>query len=186
MYSLAITLVEEGIYDKATIYATDNGAYALHLARVSPVPVIEPCDKERIEPRHVDVAPANYHMEVERDGFIALSVDEKISFSRPSIDVLLESAAHVWGKDLIAVILSGANFDGTEGIRIVLELGGMTIAQDPVTAEHPVMHRDAIEATRITKVLSPRQIGSFCANVMASTSSSSIQRIHLSRGQENE
>lgn len=143
------------------LHSTDNGGYAQHLGRVSPLPVIEPCDKERIEPGRVYVAPANYHMAVERDGSIALSVDEKVNWSRPSIDVLFESAARVWSCGLIAIILSGANFDGAKGMLAVNEFGGTAVAQDPATADHPVMPKNAIETAGITKVLTPRQIGEF-------------------------
>ncbi len=143
------------------LHPTDEGRFCEHLSTAAPVPVIEPCDKEKIEPGKSYMAPANYHMIVESDETIALTVDEKCNYSRPSINVLFESAARVWKESLIGIILSGANFDGTEGIREIHVFGGLTIAQDPKTATHPVMPKAAIESGKIDKVFSPRQIGEF-------------------------
>lgn len=163
------------------LHSSDAGGYAQHLGRVCPIPVIEPCDKERIEPNHVYVAPANYHMAIEQAGSIALSVDEKINWSRPSIDVLFESAARVWGRGLIAIILSGANFDGAKGMKVVKEFGGFMIAQDPKTAEHPVMPKSAIDAAGITTILSPVAIG---RQLLEMTSSSLLLAEHLNLAHE--
>ncbi len=151
------------------LHYTDDGRFAEHLARVTPLPVVEPCDKERIEPGRVYIAPANYHMAVERDESIALSVDEKINWSRPSIDVLFESAARVWSRDLIAIILSGANFDGAKGMQAVKQFGGTMIAQDPKTAEHAAMPQAAIDVAGIKTILQPKSIGQRLAE-MTSTS----------------
>jgi two-component system chemotaxis response regulator CheB len=140
------------------LHCTDDGAFAEHLAQASRWRVVEPCDKERIVPGCVYVAPANYHMLVERDGTIALSIDERVTWSRPSIDVLFESAARAWGRGAIAVLLSGANTDGASGMRVLREAGGLTIAQDPACAEVPVMPRAAIDAGVVDEVLGVKQI----------------------------
>jgi two-component system, chemotaxis family, protein-glutamate methylesterase/glutaminase len=141
------------------LHPSDDGGFSNHLARGARIPVIEPCDKERIEPGRVYVAPANYHMLVERCGAIALSVDERVNWSRPSIDVLFESAAAAWGSRLIAVILSGASADGARGMLAIKTAGGLTIAQEPAGAEYPVMPLAAIEMGAVDKVLRPAQIG---------------------------
>jgi two-component system chemotaxis response regulator CheB len=99
--------------------------------------VSEPCDKTPIEPGRVYTAPANYHLLVERDGTLALSVDPPLIWSRPAIDPLFESAARVWGPALTAVLLSGASADGTKGMAAVKAAGGRTLAQDPAGAEVP-------------------------------------------------
>lgn len=112
-------------------------------------------------------APANYHMLVERDGSIGLSVDERVNLSRPSIDVLFESAALAWGEAVVAVILSGANADGAEGMRAVKAAGGFTIAQDPASAEHPVMPQTAIDAGAVDEVLRVEEIGRLLAKLGA-------------------
>ncbi len=119
----------------------------------------EPADKDTVRPGCVYFAPANYHLLVEKDETFSLSVDEKVHYSRPSIDVLFENAAHVWGKYLGGVILTGANNDGAYGLRVVKEYGGMTIVQDPATAEHSCMPQAAIDAGEVDCVISLEQIG---------------------------
>lgn len=151
-FSLPVLLVQH-------LHPGDCGSLARRLGRDCVLPVVEPCDKERIEAGRVYVGPANYHMLVEKEGTVALSVDEKVNWSRPSIDVLFESAARVWGHALAAVILSGASADGAKGIRAVKEAGGLTIAQDPASAQAPVMPRAAIESGAVDEVLTPREIG---------------------------
>ncbi|MDO8946368.1 MAG: chemotaxis protein CheB [Desulfocapsaceae bacterium] len=137
----------------------DDGLFARHLAGTVTVPVIEPCDKQWIKAGHLYVAPANYHMLVEQNGTIALSVEEKVNWSRPSIDVLFESAALALGERIIAVILSGANADGAAGMLTIKKAGGLTIVQDPATAEYPVMPQAAIDSGAVDEVLSMEEIG---------------------------
>ncbi|MDO9043521.1 MAG: chemotaxis protein CheB [Desulfocapsaceae bacterium] len=137
----------------------DDGLFYRHLASTIRLPVIEPCDKQWIKHGHVYVAPANYHILVEQNGTIALSVDDKINWSRPSIDVLFESAAQAFGEQVIAVLLSGANADGAAGMLKIKEAGGLTIALDPATAEYPVMPQAAIDSGAADEVLSAEEIG---------------------------
>jgi len=141
------------------LHASDDGAFASHLARATGKRVVEPCDKERIEAGRVYAAPANYHMLVEKDGTISLSVDERVNWSRPSIDVLFESAARAWGQALIAVILSGASDDGAQGMRAIKAAGGLTIAQDPACAQMPLMPQSAIDAGGVDETLGLEEIG---------------------------
>ena len=121
-------------------------------------PVCEGRDKLPIERRHVYVAPPDYHLLVEEDGF-ALSVDERVRHARPSIDVLFESAADVYGERLIAVVLTGANDDGADGVRAVKARGGTTVAQDPGEAERFEMPAAAIATGAIDRVLPLARIG---------------------------
>jgi two-component system chemotaxis response regulator CheB len=151
-FALPILLVQH-------LHPNDEGSFALHLASVARLPVIEPCDKELIERGQVYTAPADYHMLVERNGTIALSTEEKVHWSRPSIDVLFESAARALGERVIAVLLSGASVDGAAGIRAVKAAGGLTIAQDPATAEYPLMPRAAIDTGAVDEVLTVEEIG---------------------------
>ena len=141
------------------LHPSDEGLFAQNIGQTIRLAVVTPCDKERIEPGIVYVAPANYHMLVEKDGTIALSIDEKVNWSRPSIDVLFESAAYALGKAVIAVILSGANDDGTAGMRMVKQGGGLTIAQEPAGAEFPFMPQAAITAGVVDEILSAAKIG---------------------------
>ena len=135
------------------LHPSDDGALARHLAHLTRLRVLEPNDKTLIEARHVYTAPANYHMLVERPGSISLSVDDRVNWSRPSIDVLFESAAHAWGPALVAVILSGANADGAKGLKAVKVAGGHTIAQDPHDATSPQMPQAAINTGAVDEVL---------------------------------
>ena len=141
------------------VHPSDEGGVAALLNRRIALEVGQPCDKEEIRPGHVYIAPANYHMLVEPNGTIAYSVDERVNWSRPSIDVVFESAARVWGARLIGVILTGANSDGAAGMRMIGERGGLLIAQDPATAERPEMPRSAIEEAEIDLILPPDEIG---------------------------
>ena len=121
-------------------------------ARTS-LPVVDAEDKQPVEPAHVYLAPPDYHLYVEEDGF-ALSVDDAVLYSRPSIDVLFESAADVYRERLIAVLLTGANEDGALGIATVKRLGGHTIVQNPADAERAEMPRAALRAVEPAQVLS--------------------------------
>ena len=129
-----------------------DGALAAVLAGRGPLPVREVEDKDRIEPGHAYLAPADYHLLVEPDGF-ALSIDEQVQYSRPSIDVLFESAADAYGERAVAVVLTGANEDGAAGLRRIKARGGVTIVQDPDSAERPEMPRAAIATGAADRVL---------------------------------
>ena len=147
------------------LHASDEGAYAAHVARLTRLIVVESCDKEPIKRGHLYTAPANYHMLMERDGTIGLSIDERVNYSRPSIDVLFESAALACGDAVVAVILSGASADGAKGICAIKKAGGLTIAQDPTSAETPVMPQAAIDTGAVDEVLSTEQIGRLLATL---------------------
>lgn len=101
-------------------------------------------EKEAILPGTIYVAPANYHLLFEQDHTFSLDASEKVNYSRPSIDVALSSAAGIYGKGLTAILLSGANADGTEGFRIIKAHGGTTIAQNPENAEISYMPEQPI------------------------------------------
>lgn len=117
---------------------------AKSLNRISAVQVKEAEEKEPLKAGCAYIAPADYHLLVERDQTLSLSVDEKEMYSRPSIDVLFESAAYVWTSALIGVILTGANSDGAKGLALIKEKGGATVVQNPETAEHDTMPRAAL------------------------------------------
>lgn len=104
----------------------------------------EPDDKEPVKPGYIYIAPANYHLLLEADGTFGLDYSELVQYSRPSIDVTFESIAAVYGPNATAIILSGANNDGAEGIARIIEKGGTGIVQDPLASEYPVMPAAAI------------------------------------------
>lgn len=105
--------------------------------------VLEPEDKEPIEPGHIYIAPANYHLLVET-GHFSLTTEAPVRYSRPSIDVMFGSAAHAYGRRLIGVVLTGANEDGSRGLQCVEEYGGYCVVQDPATAEVATMPEAAL------------------------------------------
>ncbi len=140
------------------LHADDNGGFAEYLGMLTSLSVIEPCDKTPMEAGVVYVAPANYHMLLEADGLISLSVDEKVNWSRPSIDVFFESAAVARGEDIVGIILSGANADGARGMMAIRQAGGLTIAQSPDEAESPTMPLAAINTGAVCEVLRADEI----------------------------
>jgi two-component system chemotaxis response regulator CheB len=103
-------------------------------------------DKESPAPGHVYFAPPDYHLLLEPDQTLSLSAEEKVHFSRPSIDVLFESAAQACRSRLMGVILSGAGEDGAQGLCRISEQGGLSVVQDPAGAEHPAMPQAALHA----------------------------------------
>jgi two-component system chemotaxis response regulator CheB len=109
------------------------------------VPVLEAEDKQPLAGRTVWFAPADYHLLIERDRHFSLSVDPPVRYSRPSIDVLFESAADTYGKRLTAVVLTGASDDGAAGARAVRDAGGIVLVQEPEGAAADRMPRAAIE-----------------------------------------
>jgi two-component system, chemotaxis family, protein-glutamate methylesterase/glutaminase len=108
------------------------------------LPVMEAEDKLPVLPGNVYVAPANYHMLIDHGPQLALSADDPVHHSRPSIDVLFESAADVYKNRLLGIILTGANEDGAAGLACVKDAGGMTVVQEPETAQAPLMVRAAL------------------------------------------
>ncbi len=103
-------------------------------------------DKEPILPGTMYFAPPDYHLLVERDHRLSLSNEEPVNYSRPSIDVLFESAAEAYGRTLLAIILSGANEDGAKGARAVSEAGGLVAVQSPDSADARLMPEAALAA----------------------------------------
>lgn len=107
---------------------------------------------ERIAPGTAYFAPADYHLLVERDGTLALSVDPPVRYARPSIDVLFDSAADAFGDSVIGVILTGANNDGSDGLHSIKAAGGMAVVQDPASAEVAQMPLSALQTTTVDHV----------------------------------
>lgn len=136
-----------------------------HRSRLGPVlahrlamPVREPEDKEPIRPGTVYVASADYHLLVEADRSFAFSSEAPVSFSRPSIDVLMSSAADAYGPALAGVLLTGANMDGAEGMATIHERGGLTLVQQPGEADVPTMPEAAIARCPPDHILSLKEL----------------------------
>lgn len=122
------------------------------------LPVHEPRDKEPVQAGHVYVASADYHLLIEADRRFAFSNEPPVSYARPSIDVLMASAADAYGPALAGVLLTGANRDGAEGMAAIHACGGLTIVQDPLDAEVPTMPAAAIARSKPDHVLPLRNI----------------------------
>jgi two-component system, chemotaxis family, protein-glutamate methylesterase/glutaminase len=134
------------------------------LQECSPLPVHEVNDKEEIEPGVIYIAPPDYHMLVD-EGSWSLTVDEPVRYSRPSIDVTFNSVAETYGPDAIGVVLTGANADGSAGLRRIHDGGGAAVVQDPATAEVRVMPQAALKAVPDACVLPMEQIGPYLAAI---------------------
>ena len=143
------------------LHPTANNYLPQIYGRAAALVVMEAADKMPVAPGAIYLAPPNYHLLVERSRTFSLSVDPRVNYARPSIDVLFESAAHAWGPGLTGVLLTGANHDGAEGIRRIKQCGGLTIAQDPAGAEQPIMPEAAIRTGCVDHILDIDAIGAF-------------------------
>lgn len=110
-------------------------------------------DKDELQPGCIYVAPAEYHVLLEKDRTLSLDASEKVNFSRPSIDVTFESAAEVMGEQLMCVLLSGANADGVAGLAAAHKMGAFVVVQDPSDSEFPVMPQHAVEQVTVDMLL---------------------------------
>ncbi len=126
---------------------------------------IEVEDKEPIEPGVIYFAPPNYHLLFEDQSSLALSNEDEVLFSRPSIDVAFESAAEVWGAELIGIILTGANQDGARGLQALSKAGGTVIVQNPEDAYAKAMPETAIAFSPQAQVLSIADISAYLMSV---------------------
>lgn len=124
--------------------------------------VVEVEDKMPIQSGMLFVAPADYHLLIDR-GFFTLSTDPPVRYSRPSIDVTFYSAADAYGANTVGVVLTGANSDGSRGLRRIFDRGGLTLVQDPVTAESPTMPSAAIRCVPGARVQTIHQIAATLA-----------------------
>jgi two-component system chemotaxis response regulator CheB len=146
-YPLPIAVVQHRAADDP-----DEQRLAHVLSRYSALPVKDADHGEEARAPGVYLAPADYHLLVD-SGRFELTVDDPVHHSRPSIDVLFESAARTFGSEVAGVLLTGYGRDGTEGMRAIREAGGLTIAEDPETALQGIMPRNAIDAGGAAEVL---------------------------------
>ncbi len=129
--------------------------------------VREARDKETLEPGILYFAPPGYHLSIETDRSFSLSCEDRVSYARPSIDVLFASAADAYGKSLAAILLTGANYDGAAGLAGMQVAGGLTIVQDPATAEVATMPQAAIARMTPDLILSLAEIHSLLLSLGA-------------------
>lgn len=131
-YAVPIVIVQHRAKEQSTLLEEI-------LQQKCKIPIRQAEEKEKIVPGYIFIAPPDYHLLIEENGTFSLSSEEPVQFSRPSIDVLFETAADAFGKGLAAIVLSGFGGDGSAGITAVNRKGGITIAQNPDDAIHPSM-----------------------------------------------
>jgi two-component system chemotaxis response regulator CheB len=141
------------------ISASSDSFIITYFDRLCKLRVKEAEEKEILKAGHVYFAPPDYHLLVESDKSISLSNEEKVNYSRPSIDVLFETASWAFGNKLIGIILTGANWDGASGCELIRKSGGMVIVQDPKTASIARMPESVIERFKPDYVLPLQEIG---------------------------
>ncbi len=127
--------------------AADSHDLAMVLQDTTRLVVEEAEDKIIMEDGHVYIAPPDYHVLV-APGELALTTDEPVRFSRPSIDLLFESAADAYGAEVVGVVLTGANEDGCRGSQSIATAGGTVLVQDPETAESQTMPRAVVRSVQ--------------------------------------
>ena len=125
----------------------------------TPLKLIE--DKMDFESGYMYVAPSNYHLLFEKNGTLALDSSEKVNYSRPSIDVSFEAAAEIFGSNVIGILLSGSNADGTAGLQAIQKAGGTVVVQNPISADMPFMPNNAIKNMTPDYILTTEEILNF-------------------------
>jgi two-component system chemotaxis response regulator CheB len=135
------------------------------LSLKSNIPVIEPKDKAHIRPGVAYLAPSNYHMYIELATQIALSTEDVVNHSRPSIDLTYISTASIYRNRLLGIVLSGANKDGALGMKKIAELGGITIVQDPNECEVSTMTQGTLDITKVDHIMKVDQIIKYLKNL---------------------
>lgn len=135
------------------------------LESATTLPMSQADDKEPLEGGHVYFAAPGYHLLVESSRSAALSLDEPVFYSRPSIDVLFESASDVYGQSLLGILLTGASPDGAAGLHSIHARGGVTVVQRPDTCEATAMPQSALDLFQPDWVLSPVEIAALLATL---------------------
>jgi two-component system, chemotaxis family, protein-glutamate methylesterase/glutaminase len=129
--------------------------------------VKEADEKEKPQRGHIYICPADYHLLFEKDESITLDYSEKVNFCRPSIDVTFQSAADVFGDELVCILLSGANADGAEGLSYVKQKKGTTVIQSPQDAEVSYMPQMALQRKTSDFILTTGEIKSFIQSLIS-------------------
>jgi two-component system chemotaxis response regulator CheB len=163
-YPLPIIVVQHRAKD-------ENERLELLLQRKCGLKIKQAEEKELIRVGFIYTAPSNYHLLIERDRTFSLSSDSPVNYSRPSIDVLFETAAEAYQSGLIGIVLTGSNSDGACGIRAVHQFNGLAIAQDPEEAQFRTMPEASIDTGFVAKVLSLQGIQQLMTSIMQGANS---------------
>lgn len=149
------------------------------------VPVMEAADKQAIAAGTVYFAGSGYHLSVERDYTFSLSCEPPVHFARPAIDVLMSSAADVYGSELVGVLLTGANQDGAAGLADIHARGGFTVVQDPAQAQVATMPKAAIAASAPDAILDLAGIGALLRRVVMAAPAPAVEYLAISADQHD-
>lgn len=161
-FPIPIVIVQHRKHDAEDFFIP----YLDDMSRLTVVPVHI---GETLKAGYVYIAPSGYHLFIERDATFSLSIDAQVNYSIPSIDVLFDSAAICYQSALIGLILTGANNDGSLGLKHINDYRGLSLVQDPLTAEHPAMPIAAINASNIDHILPLEDIAHFLINLVMDT-----------------
>jgi two-component system, chemotaxis family, protein-glutamate methylesterase/glutaminase len=161
-YSLSVIVVVHVPPDRTSLMAE-------LFNRKCNIPVWEAEDKQPVEKGNIYFAPPDYHLRIEADRSFSLSQDDPVLYSRPSIDVLFESAAEVFGTGLIGVVLTGANEDGAAGLRHIVDAGGKAIVQNPESAHASAMPYAALSRCEHAEILSLDAIANYLKKVQSNS-----------------
>ncbi|WP_407431110.1 chemotaxis protein CheB [Arcticibacter sp.] len=131
--------------------------------------VVEAEEKDQLQNGVIYLAPADYHLLIEKDRSLSLDYSEKIQYSRPCIDVTLENVAEVYKDRAAALLLSGANSDGAKGLKMIKQAGGITAVQNPATAEVSFMPNQALQTAKVDYVLETNEMAYFINRLSATT-----------------
>lgn len=142
-----------------------DDSLAVLLDTLCAIRVKEADEQEPVLPGTVYLAPANYHLLVERGGVLAFSIDPPVNYARPSVDVLFETAAEAFGAGLVGIVLTGAGSDGSRGLRKIKDFGGTAIVQAPADAEMSSMPESALQAVHADHVACLRDIPAILMNL---------------------
>jgi len=129
------------------------------------MPVLAATMGDKIKAGHIYIAPAQYHLLIEQQQTFSFSLEPPVNYALPSIDVLFESASHCYKNQLIGLILTGASSDGSQGLKMIKVNGGLTIVQEPSSAEASFMPIAAIASLKVDHILSLKDISSFLINL---------------------
>lgn len=119
----------------------------------------EVVSREKIVSGHIYLTPPNYHLLLEEDLSFTLSTEDKVSYARPAIDVTFECAAEIFKSSLVGILLTGANEDGSRGLKKIQKWGGYTIVQNPKTAEIATMPQSALNIMNPDKIIEIGELG---------------------------
>ncbi len=124
---------------------------------------------ESLQPGYIYFSPADYHLSIESNETLSLSSEEPLNFSRPSIDILFDSAAYSFESKALGILLTGANHDGTAGLLKIQSKGGICLIQDPSEAEYPTMPQSAAKSLSANAIMNLKQMKSFLEELSRSS-----------------